>query len=102
MIDQDNALDRWANRRAMAWISVVAALLFPALLLVTESDQLGEIAGPFYLFAGAVVGAYVGFATLDDRWQRDTWRDNDYGHGRFRSPRFYGANQKATDDPADY
>lgn len=67
-------VDRWKNRRSMAWISIVAGLLFPALLLVTESDQLGAIAGPFYIFVSAVVGAYVGFATLDDRWERDNYR----------------------------
>jgi hypothetical protein len=42
------------------------------LLLVTESDQLGAIAGPFYVFVGAVVGAYIGFATADDRWQKES------------------------------
>lgn len=58
--------DRWKNRRAMAWISMAAGLAFPLLLLVTESDQLGAIAAPFYVFVGAVVGAYIGFATYDD------------------------------------
>lgn len=67
-------IDRWKNRRAMAWTCMVAGLLFPALLLVTESDQLGAISGPFYIFVSAVVGAYVGFATLDDRWERDSYR----------------------------
>jgi hypothetical protein len=61
--------DRWKNRRKMAWISLAAALLFPLLLLATNSDQLGAVAGPFYIFVGAVVGAYIGFATVDDKWQ---------------------------------
>lgn len=64
------AIDRWRNRRVMAWAAFISGLLFPALLLATESPQLGAVAGPFYLFVGAVVGAYIGFATLDDRWQR--------------------------------
>ena len=55
----------------MAWLSMIAGLAFPLLLLFTESDQLGAIAGPFYIFVGAVVGAYIGFATVDDRWQKD-------------------------------
>lgn len=59
-------LDRWKNRRAMAWVSMLAGLAFPLLLLVTESDQLGAIAAAFYVFVGAVVGAYIGFATYDD------------------------------------
>lgn len=62
---------RWRNRRAMAWASMAAGLMFPALLLVTESDQLGAIAGPFYVFVGAVVGAYIGFATVDDKWSKE-------------------------------
>jgi hypothetical protein len=58
--------DRWKNRRAMAWLAFAAALAFPLLLLVTESEQLGTVAGAFYVFVGAVVAAYIGFATLDD------------------------------------
>ena len=60
--------DRWKNRRAMAWLSLFGGLGFPLLLLVTESPQLGAIAVHFYLFVGAVVGSYIGFATLDDKW----------------------------------
>jgi hypothetical protein len=63
--------DRWKNRRKMAWAALVAGLAYPLLLLYTESDQLGAVAGPFYIFVGAVVGAYIGFATVDDKWQHD-------------------------------
>lgn len=62
--------DRWRNRRAMAWLSLFGGLGFPLLLLVTESPQLGAIAMQFYLFVGAIVGAYIGFATFDDKWQK--------------------------------
>jgi hypothetical protein len=55
----------------MAWAALIAGLCYPLLLLVTSSDQLGAIAGPFYIFVSAVVGAYVGFATVDDRWQHE-------------------------------
>lgn len=58
--------DRWYNRRRMAWLALLAGLLFPALLLVSDSAQLGAIAPAFYAFAGAVVAAYIGFATWDD------------------------------------
>lgn len=63
--------DRWKNRRAMAWLALIAGLVFPLLLWVTDSSQLGAVAGPFYIFVGAVVGAYIGFATVDDKWQHD-------------------------------
>ncbi len=59
--------DRWKNRRRMAWLSLLAGLAFPLLLLYTDSAQLGAIAAPFYTFVGAVVAAYIGFATWDDK-----------------------------------
>lgn len=58
--------DRWKNRRRMAWLALIAGLAFPLLLLATDSAQLGAVAGAFYGFAGAVVAAYIGFATWDD------------------------------------
>jgi len=67
---ENNASLRWTNRRRMAWASLVAGLAFPVLILFTESPQLGAIATPFYLFVSAVVGAYIGFATVDDKWQK--------------------------------
>lgn len=68
--------DRWRNRRAMAWLALLAGLAFPVLLLATESNQLGAVAGHFYLFVGAVVGAYIGFATVDDHWQKPRGQDD--------------------------
>jgi uncharacterized membrane protein len=62
--------DRWKNRRRMAWLALVGGMAFPAIILITDSTQLGAIAWPFYTFVGAVVGAYVGFATADDKWQK--------------------------------
>ena len=61
-----NTYDRWKNRRRMAWLALIAGLVFPLLLLATDSAQLGAVAGAFYVFVGAVVSAYVGFATWDD------------------------------------
>jgi hypothetical protein len=54
----------------MAWLSLFGGLLFPGLVLFSESDQLGAIAGAFYLFVSAVVGAYIGFSTMDDKWHK--------------------------------
>jgi hypothetical protein len=64
--------DRWKNRRAMAWASLCAGLAYPLLVLFTESDQLGAIAAAFYVFVSAVVGAYIGFASWDDRNFKDS------------------------------
>ena len=62
-----NEVDRWKNRRKMAWLSMFAGLLFPLLILGTDDPNLGAIAVPFYMFVSAVVGAYIGFATWDDK-----------------------------------
>lgn len=60
-------IDRWKNRRRMAWLAVLSGLFFfPALLLFTESDQLGAVAAPFYVFVTGVVASYIGFATYED------------------------------------
>ena len=45
---------------------MIAGLLFPLLILASESPTLGQIALPFYGFIGAVVAAYIGFATYED------------------------------------
>ena len=50
----------------MAWLSMFAGLLFPLLILASESPTLGQIALPFYGFISAVVASYIGFATYDD------------------------------------
>lgn len=63
--------DRWKNRRRMAWLAMIAGLAYPLLVLFTESDQLGAIAAQFYLFAGSIVGCYIGFSTFDDRWHKN-------------------------------
>ena len=62
---------RWTNRRRMAWISLLSGVGYPLLVLLTDSAQLKDIAGSFYMFVGAVVGSYIGFATVDDKWMKD-------------------------------
>lgn len=66
-----NERDKWKNRRRMTWLSLIAGLLYPLLMLYTASDQLGQIAIPFYLFVSSVVGSYFGFATMDDKWSAE-------------------------------
>lgn len=64
-------IDRWRNRRLMAWISLIVGLLFPLLLVWVDSSTLEDIATPFYLFVTGVVGSYIGFATVDDKWSKN-------------------------------
>ena len=50
---------------------MLAGLFFPLLVLSSNSAALGAIATPFYLFVTGVVGAYIGFATVDDKNFKD-------------------------------
>lgn len=59
--------DRWKNRRRMAWASLIAGLLFPLLMLWSDSEQLGSVAAAFYVFVTGVVASYIGWATVDDK-----------------------------------
>lgn len=72
-----NSVDHWKNRRRMAWVSIISGIMFPLLLLFTNSEQLGAISAPFYLFVGTVVGAYIGFATMDDKSSRESGNFDD-------------------------
>ena len=61
-----DSVDRWKNRRKMAWLSMLAGLLFPLLISVSDSSTLGQIAIPFYAFVTGVVMTYITAATYDD------------------------------------
>ncbi len=61
-----SAVDRWKNRRRMAWLALLAGVLFPLLLLWSDSDQLGSVAGAFYVFVTGVVASYIGWAAAED------------------------------------
>jgi hypothetical protein len=56
----------------MAYAALASGLLFPLLLARPETSGIGAVAVPFYAFVGATVGAYMGFATMDDKWDKET------------------------------
>ena len=62
---------RWQNRRRMAWIALSSILIVTilAFFVVAESrlKLLGDVINMFYLSMASIVGAYVGFATLDKK-----------------------------------
>lgn len=68
-MESPNEKDRWKNRRAMAWWAFRAGLVFPFLMLIPGS-KFDSVILPFYTFVTAVVGAYIGFSTIDDKWQK--------------------------------
>ena len=46
----------WQNRRRMAWLSLWGAVLYPVLVLFTDSESLAAISPHYYLFAPIVTG----------------------------------------------
>lgn len=64
-IDLDR--ERWRNRRAMAWISIVGILLatYALFFIVDEAriDSLGEVISWFYMAMASIVGTYIGTTT---------------------------------------
>lgn len=64
--------DAWKNRRRMAYFSLYSIVIvtYWALFLVPESRLkiLEEVITWFYFIMGSIVGAYVGFSTLDKKW----------------------------------
>ena len=76
---------------------MVAGVGYPLLVLGTSSRELGEIAIPFYMFISAVVGGYIGFATVDDHWQKQDrsrgsyskdWRNDSHDQDDSNSRRY--------------
>lgn len=63
-----NPNTRWLHRRVMAYASLAGGLLYPLLLLATDSAVLADVAWPFYGFAGSVVAVYTG-ATIAETFR---------------------------------
>lgn len=64
-------MDRWKNRRKMAWLSLIAGLSYPLLMWISGDPNLVAIAPAFFVFVTGVVGAYTICATVDDKNFKD-------------------------------
>lgn len=65
---------RWTNRRRMAWLTLIVTLCYSVGMFVLSPERiaaLAPIASYFYMFAGSVVGCYIGFATIGDKNDMD-------------------------------
>jgi len=66
---------RWKNRRRMAYISLLAILTVIGLALfivpIERLKVLEEIITWFFFIMGSIIGSYVGFATLDEKWNKE-------------------------------
>lgn len=60
---------RWRHRRRMAYCAIVGGMAVPVLAIIFKVEISGW-AIPFYGFCGIVVGAYIGGAVVDDKWQK--------------------------------
>jgi hypothetical protein len=62
--------DNWKNRRRMSWVSLISILVVTYLALfhvpIERLKILEQVITWFYFVMGSIIGAYVGFATLDD------------------------------------
>lgn len=69
-LDLQISSKRWKNRRRMAWLSLFSILVVTYYMLfkIEESriEVLDSVVTWFYTVMGSIVGAYVGFSTLED------------------------------------
>ena len=65
---------RWHNRRRMAYISLFAIIVVIFLVLfivpIERLEVLEDVIPWFFMVLGSIIGAYVGFSTLDDKWKK--------------------------------
>lgn len=63
---------RWRNRRRMAWLSFVAVIAIVGLAFVfpDAADKASAIVGTCVVILGSIILGYLGFSTMDDKWNR--------------------------------
>lgn len=73
--------NRWKHRRRMAYIALFSILVVTYLCMFKIDSQkikaLEVIITWFYVTMGSVIGAYVGFATLDDKWRKSSDKEDE-------------------------
>ena len=65
-----NSLNRWKNRRRMAWLSLLGIYIELYLLFfhveVARIVAIKDIVPMSFIVLGSIIGAYVGFSTFED------------------------------------
>lgn len=73
--------NRWKHRRRMAYIALFSILVVTYLCLFKIDSEkiksLEVIITWFYVTMGSIIGAYVGFATLDDKWRKGSSKEDE-------------------------
>ena len=66
-----NPIIRWTHRRRLAYMAFSAMCFVMAILLfcidIPTIVAIAPIVGTFFFVMGAIIGAYVGFATLEGK-----------------------------------
>lgn len=65
---------RWKNRRRMAWGTFLAThfLILYIVVYTPAVEAYSSIINTFFMFSGAILGAYLGFSTFDDVKNRES------------------------------
>jgi cell division protein FtsW (lipid II flippase) len=68
---------RWTHRRRLVYATVGLAfvMITVAMLDFTDRQVSSQLVVGAVSLLSIVLGAYVGFATVDDRWHRDGYGD---------------------------
>lgn len=69
---RDIAIDKWKNRRRMAWIAFGSTILYPFFAAVLGNEVITSLATHHYTFATSVVMIYIGGAVVDHWLQKET------------------------------
>ena len=64
----DDPVDRWKNRRRMAWLAFIGGMVFPGLM--AWKPEVEPVIAEYYTFATLVVLAYIGGVVVDDKLQK--------------------------------
>ncbi|CAB4141265.1 hypothetical protein UFOVP410_104 [uncultured Caudovirales phage] len=67
--------NRWKHRRRMAYISLLSILIVTYFLMfkipIEKIKVLENVVTWYYITMSSIIGAYLGFATLDDKWKKE-------------------------------
>ena len=73
--------NRWKHRRRMAYLAMLSVMLITYCLMfkmpVEKIKVLENIITWYYITMGSIIGAYLGFATLDDKWKKRGSEEDD-------------------------
>lgn len=68
-------LDKWKNRRRMAWVSLYSIIVVTIMAFycvpIEKLKVLESVITWFYTIQGGIVGSYIGLATFSEKWEKN-------------------------------